>query len=89
MAEQKQKNAPQMVQHEVFMIVKLDKTYKIAMGQQLIVPHKFKTLKDAKAYIDSKPWELMINSASYLTQFMINNQEKLQEEMKNEQKKQN
>lgn len=81
--------APQMVQHEIFAIVKINKIYKIVMGQQIIVPHEFAKVTDAKKYIDSKPWELIINSASYLTQFMINNQEKLIEEVKKEQEQTN
>ena len=59
------------------------------MGQQVIVPHGFVEVADAKKYINSKPWELIINSASYLTQFMINNQEKLIEEVKKEQEQSN
>ena len=51
---------------EIFVLVKTDKNVKIAVGNALVSKLSFKSLKDAKTYIDSKPWELLVNVICYL-----------------------
>lgn len=40
-----------------------DKEYRITLGGQMIAENIYSELKDALQYIESKPWELIINSA--------------------------
>lgn len=57
---------PQVTGHNIFMIVKEGSNYKIACGSNYMSRMTFATLEEAKSYIDSKPWELIINTTCYI-----------------------
>lgn len=47
----------------IFTLVEIEKgKIKIAVTNKIISAKEFKTMKEAKSYIDSKPWELIINA---------------------------
>ena len=46
---------------EIFQIVKNNGSYFIGCSNNLVSKLSFATADEAKAYIDSKPWELIIN----------------------------
>lgn len=48
--------------------------FKIAIGDKIASIETFKTLNDAEEYIESKPWELLINLI-FITNEMIKNYE--------------
>ena len=47
--------------NEIFTLVTQNKQTRIAIGRSIVSKMTFKTLKEAKNYIDQKPWELLIN----------------------------
>lgn len=49
------------VHENLFTIIKQDKKYKIAVGNVLISELTFTKLADAKKYIESKPYEIIVN----------------------------
>ena len=53
-------------QHEMFTIVEHDGEFMIAIGNQIISKEKFNDLKHAKAYIDRKPWEMILNATAVM-----------------------
>lgn len=52
--------------YEAFGIVNNGANFVIVMGNQVIDKNTFGTAEEAKAYIDSKPWELIINATCYV-----------------------
>lgn len=65
--EQKKGLEPKIMQHEIFVIVQTGrKQYKIALGNQFITDKTFESASEAKKYIDTKPWDLLFNMASYI-----------------------
>lgn len=47
---------------EMFILVTKDKETQIAVANNIVSRLKFKTVKAAKEYIDSKPWDLIVNT---------------------------
>ena len=54
------------VYQEYFTLVTSNKQTRIAVGNAIISRNTFDSVKAAKAYIDQKPWELMINLLCYV-----------------------
>lgn len=46
----------------IFTLLTVNKETKIAIGNKIISKLTFESTKEAKKYIDSKPWELLINA---------------------------
>lgn len=44
-----------------FTFVKTNETYQIAAGNCLVSDKKFKSKKESQAYLDSKPWDIIVN----------------------------
>lgn len=72
MAEKQSKMTVNQVEHrqgnteiyeEIFQIVEQNKVFFIGVSNNLVTRNSFATAEEAKAYIDSKPWELIINVA--------------------------
>ena len=57
----KDEKVTRVEQYQIFNLVVSDKV-KIAIGNYLIHQNEFETVEDAKNYIDSKPWELIVNT---------------------------
>lgn len=57
---------PQVKMHDVFAIVKVGNNYMIGCGNNYMSKATFASIKDAQEYIDSKPWELIINTTCYI-----------------------
>lgn len=47
--------------HDTFIIVEKNNICFVAIGDKIVSREQFKSVEEAKAYIDSKPWELIIN----------------------------
>lgn len=54
--------------HEIFQLVKLGTRVKITIPGYQVSAKDFKTFTEAKAYIDKKPWELIINTTAALNE---------------------
>lgn len=75
----KEKTRFESEKYEVFTLVSVNEEVKICVGNTQICSKTFKTLDEAKKYIDSKPYELIINSTCYIMDYMnknINKEEK-------------
>lgn len=46
-----------------FNLLQDEKGVRIAVGNQVVTAQVFEKMEDAKAYIDSKPWSLMMATA--------------------------
>lgn len=55
-----------------FLIVNVEDSYRIAMGEHWATKAKFKTPEEAQKYINQKPWELLMNMAAIMAKFVIN-----------------
>lgn len=51
---------------EFFTLIEHEGKVKIATGRAIISKLTFDNMKDAKKYIDQKPWELIINLVCYV-----------------------
>lgn len=51
---------------EVFTIINHNGEFLIAIGNQVICGKKFQSLEEAKAYIDSKPWDIILNATALM-----------------------
>lgn len=47
---------------QVFTIVERNGNFNIAVGNKIITKKTFISIEDAENYIDSKPWELIVNA---------------------------
>lgn len=50
-------------QHDIFTIVEKNGNCLIAISNKIISKNSFASIEEAKEYIDSKPWELLINAS--------------------------
>lgn len=58
-----EKKQPQVeIYEDIFAIVEIQGNYGIGIAGKMVVNRPFATKEEAKAYIDSKPWELIINA---------------------------
>lgn len=80
MAEEKQyTNVPktsevkktQLDNSELFLIVNAEDKYRISLANHWVTKQEFNTPEEAQAYIDSKPWDLIMNIAGVIAQFAI------------------
>lgn len=53
--------------NEIFLLVTRNKKTMIAIGKSIVSNKTFKSVKEAKTYIDQKPWELLINVICLIT----------------------
>lgn len=61
-----------LVKHDIFTLVKgEDKKVQIVIGDALITERKFSSFKYAKEFIDSKPYELIMNIACLSVELML------------------
>lgn len=65
MTKVKNTQKTEIQQHDVFTLAKKDDKIIIVLGNAIISEKQFTTFKEAKSYIDSKPYELIINSTCY------------------------
>lgn len=71
-------------QHKLFTFVELaEKKVIICVGQQRVSEREFKTLQQAKAYVDMKPWELICNVSCLVAQQTFNQLKKNENEKAN------
>lgn len=49
------------VHENIYQIVENKGSFIIAVANKIVTNNNFATLEEAKTYIDSKPWELIIN----------------------------
>lgn len=61
---------------EFFKLVTSNKLTRIACGNAIVSRLQFKSVKEAKSYIDSKPWELIINVTAYINDLLKKEQSK-------------
>ena len=61
-------------QHECFTIVLHEGKYIITIGNNVVSREKFNTITKAKQYINSKPYDLLINTACLIAHQTINEQ---------------
>lgn len=66
--------------YDVFTLVKSDQEEKvmIAIGNNIVTRNTFKNTRTAKDYINSKPWDLILNTCAIMQDMLKKN-----EEMKN------
>lgn len=62
------------VEDTVFTIVEVDGNHRVAIGRNIVSTRMFETVIGARDWIDSKPWELLINTVVILYN-TLNNKE--------------
>lgn len=67
----------QVEQEEMFLIINRDGKYMIALTNQIVSKKQFETLEEAREYINSKPWELILNTAAVMAKFATTEEIKL------------
>lgn len=55
----------EVIEHEPFLIVNREGKYLIALTNSIVSNKEFDTYEEAGAYIDSKPWDLLINTIAF------------------------
>lgn len=65
-AKNEEKTSFETAQHDVFTLIKVNDKVKIALGNTQITPEEFETIEDAKKFIDSKPYQLIINASCFV-----------------------
>lgn len=60
---------------EVFTIVNHNGEFLIAIGNSIVTRKKFNSLEEAKNYVNSKPWDIILNA----TAIMFNNLKNMQQ----------
>lgn len=87
MAKKKQKKAPkeytnvpqlgepvknQLDKSGTFMIVNVEDKWRIGMSGRWMTMEKFNSPEEAEAYIASRPWDLIMNLAGFIAEYVIN-----------------
>lgn len=57
-------------QNDIFLIVNVEEKYRIALGEHWVTKKIFNTPEEAQAYIDAKPYELLMNVAAVMAKFV-------------------
>lgn len=60
----------------IFMIVNVEDKYRIGMAGRWMTNQIFDSSEEAEAYIQNKPWELIMNLAGTIAEFVVQNQGK-------------
>lgn len=55
----------------IFTLLKRKNTFYVAVGMNIVSRETFTKKADVKKYIDSKPWELMLNTFAVMADAMI------------------
>lgn len=63
-------------QHDVFIIVEKNGQCLIALGDKIVSKNTFATIEEAQNYIDSKPWELIINATCAVWEIVVKQTQK-------------
>lgn len=63
----------QLDQSGTFMIVNVEDKWRIGMSGRWLTQEKFNTPEEAEAYIASKPWDLIMNLAGFIAEYVVNN----------------
>lgn len=53
-------------QYDIFTLVKKDRKVFVAVGNNIVTHSTFDRVEQAKKYIDSKPWELILNTCAVM-----------------------
>lgn len=53
-------------QHDIFTIVDHNGEFLIALGNQIVSKQKCESLEKAQSFINSKPWELILNATAVM-----------------------
>ena len=62
---------PEVQQYDYcFNLVKDKNGVRVAIGNQIVTPHIFATVEEAKAYVDSKPWGLIVATVDICQQII-------------------
>ena len=56
-----------------FMIINVEDKWRIGMANRWMTKEVFNTAEEAQKYIDSKPWELIMNLAGTIAEYVKNN----------------
>lgn len=59
-----------------FMIVNVEDQWRIGMAGRWMTTKKFKTPEEAQQYINSKPWELIMNLAGSIAEYVVQEAQK-------------
>jgi hypothetical protein len=51
---------------EYFTIINHNGEFLIAIGNQVVCRKKFQSLQEAETYIDSKPWDIILNATAFM-----------------------
>ena len=60
----------QVEQEDLFLIVNKDGKYLIALTNKIVSKQQFETLEEARAYVQSKPWELILNATAVMMNYL-------------------
>lgn len=53
----------------IFGLAKIDEKIKIVLGNNIVTSKEFESFEEAEKYIESKPYELIINTAILISKF--------------------
>lgn len=59
---------------ETFMIVNIEEKWRIGMNGTWMTKKTFKTKEEAQNYINEKPWELIMNLAGVIAEYVVWNE---------------
>lgn len=60
----------QVEQEDLFLIVNKDDKYLIALTNKIVSKMQFNTIEDARKYVQSKPWELILNATAVMMNYL-------------------
>lgn len=60
----------QVEQEDLFLIVNKDGKYLIALTNKIVSKQQFDTLEEARTYVQSKPWELILNATAVMMNYL-------------------
>lgn len=60
----------QVEQEDLFLIVNKDGKYLIALTNKIVSKQQFNTLEEARNYVQSKPWELILNATAVMMNYL-------------------
>lgn len=57
--------------HDIFIIVEKNEQCFVALGDKIVSKNVFATVEEAKEYVDSKPWELIVNATCAVYEIVL------------------
>lgn len=61
----------QLDSSETFLIVNVEDKWRIGVSGRWVTKKIFNSYEEAQAYIDSKPWDLIMNLAGLIAEYII------------------